>query len=368
MVYAYIAETGDIELLDEVVKYADSDQTDTIYDHLLAALDYTARNTGEHGLPLILTADWNDTLHLWMEAEKPESVLVAELYIYGLKLMAKLARKMDKEDDAQDFIERADKMADIINKECWDGEWYLRGFGSEVIGTKESERAKLFLNTQSWALISGVANETRARKCMESVRKHLSSPEGLKLIWPPFDEYDQTYGLVSRYNIGRKENGIFAHANAWAVVAECILGRGDLAHEYYKNVLPLTRNDQADVLKTEPYVFCQTICSEDSINRGEGANSWLTGTASWMYVAVSEYLLGIKATLEGLKINPSIPKEWDGFTIRRKFRGDTYQIKVINSKENNSEDIKIVVDGKELPNQTIKPFNDGKTHQVELFY
>jgi cellobiose phosphorylase len=358
MVYSYIAETGDLSILDKKVPYAGSEKKGTVYRHLAAALNYTGRMKGRHGLPLILTADWNDTLHLWMEAKKPESVLTAELYVFALRLMARLAERKKKKKDAAAFMLRAKKMAGIINKKCWDGNWYYRGFGSEIIGTNAGARAKIFLNSQAWAVISGTADDGRAKQCMDSVNKYLASDEGIKKVWPPFDGYDQTYGLISRYNIGRKENGIFAHANAWAIVAEAMLGRCDAAFKYYKNILPLKYNKKAEVLKTEPYIFCQAICSNDSITPGEGANSWLTGTASWMYVAATQYLLGIRPELDGLKISPCIPGAWDKFKVKRFFRGCEYNIIVRKTGRN-----RIEVNGAEIKGNIIKPVK-GRAAEV----
>jgi cellobiose phosphorylase len=362
MLYSYIAETGDAGILDEKAPYADSRKADTVYGHLKAALRYTERMKGSHGLPLILTADWNDTLHLWMEEEKPESVLTGELYIYALRLMAKLAEKKKLKKDAASFLKKAAAMASIINKKCWDGKWYYRGFGSEVIGTQKSRRAKIFLNSQTWAVISGAAEPKKAGECMDSVSKYLASEEGVKKVWPPFDSYDQTFGLISRYNTGRKENGIFAHANSWAIVAETLLNRPDTAYRYYRNILPYKYNDRAEVLKTEPYIFCQTVCSNDSIAPGEGANSWLTGTASWMYVAATQYILGIKPELEGLSMNPRIPKEWKGFRAKRIFRGCVYEISV---KRTGRERVR--VNGKLIEGRLVGPSKAGRVSvEVEI--
>jgi cellobiose phosphorylase len=355
MVYSYIAETGDFGILDTVVPYAGSTKKATVYGHLKAALDYTERMKGPHGLPLILTADWNDTLHLWMEAEKPESVLTAEFYVYALKLMARLADSRNKKKDAAVFLKRAGEMADLINRRCWDGDWYYRGFGSRIIGRKKDRRAKIFLNSQTWAVISGAAAKGRGVTCMDSVRKHLASDEGVKKVWPPFDAYDQTYGLISRYNAGRKENGIFAHANAWAIVAEALLGRPDTAYRYYRNILPYKYNTRAEVLKTEPYIYCQTVCSNDSITPGAGANSWLTGTASWMFVAATQYLLGIKPELEGLRLAPCIPEHWKGFSAKRVFRGCEYHITVRRGPRRC-----ILVDGKEISGDIVRPTKAAK--------
>ncbi len=359
MVHAYISETGDMDVLKEECGYADSVKKAPIYQHLVDAVNYTERMKGAHGLPLILTADWNDTLHLWMEAEKPESVVTAGLYVYALRLLSQLSKKMSKPADEKLFNERADKMTSVINDKCWDGYWYVRGFGSEVIGTQKSEKAKIFLNSQVWSVISGAAPYERSLMSMNSVREHLASPEGVKKLWPSFDKYDQTYGLISRYNTGRKENGIFAHANAWAIVAECVMNRPDIAFEYYKNILPLKGNDSAEILKTEPYVFCQAIVSNEGLNVGEGANSWLTGTASWMYVAATQYILGIKPTLDGLSIMPRVPSAWTDFTVKRTYRGCEYEIRVKRGVKG------IEVDGKPIIG-TVVPVSTQKTCLVEV--
>jgi cellobiose phosphorylase len=358
MVHAYIAETGDFGILEEECGFADSLKKAPVWEHLRAAVDYTQKMTGPHGLPLILTADWNDTLHLWMAAQEPESVLIAQFYVDALKLLAELAEVTGRKTDELELTARAFAMSVLVNEICWDGEWYLRGFGKTVIGTHTSERAKIFLNTQSWAVISGAATPERARRCMESVFKHLASEEGIKNLAPPFEKYDQTYGLISRYNTGRKENGIFAHANAWAIIAEALLGRPEIAMSYYRNILPLKNNEHPEILKTEPYVFCQTVCSNDSINPGEGANSWLTGTASWMYVAATQYLLGIKPTLAGLRIQPCIPASWPGFTVKRRYRGCLYDIEVRRGKEK-----KIICDGKTIDGNILVP-NNSRLAQV----
>jgi cellobiose phosphorylase len=350
MVHAYITETGDIGILGEICGYADSVKTDTIYAHLTAALSYTERMKGPNGLPLILTADWNDTLHLWMESDKAESVLTAELYVYALKQTAELAAVSGKPMEAEALEYRAAAMTELINEKCWDGGWYVRGFGSEVIGTNKSEKGKIFLNSQVWAVISGVADEERAVKCMDSVRKYLDSDEGVKKLWPSFDRYDQTFGLISRYVKGRKENGIFAHANSWAIIAEAILERPEVSFEYYKKILPVARNGKAEIFKTEPYVFCQTIASDEALNKGEGANSWLTGTASWMYVAVTQHILGIKPVFEGLRVKPCVPEGWNEFKVTRTYRGCEYNFEFRRTGVR-----EISVDGKTLKGDIIPP-------------
>lgn len=358
MVYAYICETGHLGFLNEAVPYAKSDRVDSVYHHLMAALDFTGSQTGPHGLPLILTADWNDTLHLWMTCEHPESVLVAELYVHALKQMALLAERLGKADDAGDFARRADEMIERINTTAWDGDWYLRGFGSKVIGTHKNEEAKLFLNSQTWAVISGAATPERALSAMDSVQTHLAGAEGIKTVWPAFQKYDQAHGLMSRYVPGHKENGIFAHANSWAIVAEALLARGSRALGYYQAITPLYKNDHAEVIGVEPYVYCQTIASNDALDAGAGANSWLTGTASWMFVAVTQYLLGVQPELDGLAIRPNIPDDWPGFTFSRRFRGCMVHIEVKRTGRQ-----QITVDGMPITGCVVAP-RDGKTCQV----
>jgi cellobiose phosphorylase len=328
MVYAYICETGDLEFLNERVPYAESNKVESVYDHLKAGLRFTEENVGPHGLPLILTADWNDTLHLWMTCDDPESVLVAEFYVYAVKQMALLAKRLGKTDEAADFGRRATEMSDRINNIAWDGAWYQRGYGSKVIGTQQSDAARIFLNSQTWAVISGAATPERALAAMDSVHTHLASDEGIKNVWPTFQAYDQAYGLMSRYVPGRKENGIFAHANSWAIVAESLLGCGDQALDYYRKITPLYKNEQAEVICTEPYVYCQTISSNDSLTPGMGANSWLTGTAAWMFVAVTQYLLGVQPELDGLAVRPTIPADWSGYSFDRRFRGCLYHLDI----------------------------------------
>lgn len=360
MVYFYIAETRDYSLLNAIVPFAGSRKKSSLYEHLLAAVHYTREQKGPHGLPLILVADWNDTLHLWMTAEQPESVFVAELFVYTCNLLGALAEGMGKKTDAAALGESARDMADRINERCWDGHWYVRGFGNKTIGTKENRCGKIFLNSQVWAVISGVARRERAVECMNSVREYLYTPLGIKLLSPAFDGYDNDHGLISRYVKGRKENGIFAHAQSWAIVAECLLGRNSLAFDYYSSILPIKRNHEADVLRTEPYVYCQTISSDDSLYPGQGANSWLTGTASWMYIAFTQYILGIRPTLDGLVIQPRIPGEWAGFKAERMYLGCRYQINCTRTGRPG-----IRVNGSAIKGALLSP-QQGKECQVDV--
>jgi len=327
MVASWVEETGDLSFLDESIAYVGG-KREPLFDHLRRAVDFTAGKLGEHGFPLIGVADWNDTLHLWMEYPRGESILTAEFYVYALRRLAALARAMGRAADAAGFNQRAQAMADRINADAWDGQWYLRAFSPGPMGSHRDEVARIFLNTQTWAILSGVAAPERAEMILDQVDCQLGSPFGCKVEYPPFTKYNNRYGLISRYNVGHKENGVFSHANAWAVAANAILGRGDRAMEIYRQVCPLYRNDNPEIAGTEPYVFCQTLNSDDAHTPGQGANSWLTGTASWMFVAITQYVLGIRSSMDGLIIDPKIPASWSGFTFSRMFRETRYDITV----------------------------------------
>lgn len=361
-VHAAIAETGDTSLLARSAVYADAkDLQEPIYDHLCRALDFVDKNKGPHGLPLILNADWNDTLHLWMQAEDPESSFVGFLYVAALKKMADLAKACGKTQDASDFLLRAEKMSDLINQVCWDGEWYLRGFANGPVGTAKDKHARIFLNPQSWAMISGVAKGERADKCMASVVRELDSPFGPKVLAPTFRNYDPRFGLISRYVPGHKENGVFAHAAAWSIIAWALRGDSEKAYETYQKITPAFRNDQAQELKTEPYVYCQTIASDDALYPGEGANSWLTGTASWMYVALTQHLIGLQPALDGLHVNPCLPKAWKSVEVNRDYRGTSYNIEILRDAQGGMS-----VDGSTWDKDAALPTAKGK--QVKVSY
>jgi cellobiose phosphorylase len=359
MVASWVEETGDLSILDESVAYVGG-LRESLYDHLRRAVDFTAGNLGEHGFPLIGVADWNDTLHLWMEYPKGESILTAEFHVHALRRLAVLARAMGRTADAAEFVERAQAMADRINADAWDGRWYLRAFSPGPMGSHRDEVARIFLNTQTWAILSGVATPERTEMILAEIDARLGSAFGCKIEHPPFSKYDNRYGLISRYNVGHKENGVFSHANAWAVAANAVAGKGDRAMEIYRQVCPLYRNGSPEVIGTEPYVFCQTLNSDDAHMPGQGANSWLTGTASWMFVAITQYVLGVRPSLEGLIVNPRIPKGWKGFKLSRVFRGTRYDIAVRRGGQPG-----LRVDGKAVGGNLVRPV-PGPVCRVEL--
>lgn len=363
----YLKETGDIDFMKEKVTFAGKD-SGTMYDHLKKAIRFSLKNIGPHGLPKILFADWNDCLNLDQGKGKAESVMVAQMLVGAANEMSKISLLLGKAKDAEKYKKIADKMKTVINKKSWDGEWYVRAYTDwqEPVGSKTCKEGKIYLETQAWAVLSGTADEERAKKCMDSVRKHLATEHGIMVMTPPYSKFYHQLGSIGVYPPGLKENGaIFCHPNPWAMIAECMLGRGERAYEYYRAILPAARNEIADLHKTEPYVYCQMIAGKAHKDFGEGKNSWLTGSACWNFVAVSQYILGIRPEYEGLRIDPCIPKEWKGFTVKRHFRGADYYITVRNPYGASKGVKSVTLDGKKLPSNLI-PAMKGKEHHVEV--
>jgi cellobiose phosphorylase len=357
-VASYIKETGDVKFLDE------------IYGNLERAIGFSTKNLGPHGLPRIFFADWNDCLNLDQGKGKAESVMVAQMYVAACNEMVTLAKLAGKPEDSKHYLNLAKKMTETINTVAWDGAWYTRAFtdGEEPVGSKTCKEAKIYLEPQAWGVMSGVADETRGKKCMESVHKHLATEHGVLILDPPYSEFDHRIGSIGVYPPGLKENGaIFCHPNPWAMIAECILGHGDLAYQYYKAIQPAARSNIADLHKTEPYVYCQMIAGRAHKDFGEGKNSWLTGSASWNFVAASQWILGIRPDYDGLLIDPCIPKAWKGFQVKRLFRGATYYITVRNP-DGVSKGIKsVTMDDKRLPTNLIPADKTkGKEHHLEI--
>ncbi|OGC33959.1 hypothetical protein A2311_00445 [candidate division WOR-1 bacterium RIFOXYB2_FULL_48_7] len=365
----YVKETGDTKFLNEKVTFAGQD-SGTMYEHLARAISFSLKNIGPHGLPKILFADWNDCLNLDQGKGKAESVMVAQMLVGAAYEMAKLANLVGKKEESHKYTHIAEKMKAVINKKAWDGEWYVRAYTDDVepVGSKSCKEGKIYLETQAWAVLSGTSDIDRGKKCMDSVNKHLATEHGIQVMTPPYSKFYYQYGSIGVYPPGLKENGaIFCHPNPWAMVAECLLGRGDRAYAYYRAILPSARNNIADLHKTEPYVYCQMIAGKFHKDFGEGKNSWLTGSACWNFVAMSQYILGIRADYQGLLVDPCIPKDWKGFSVKRVFRGSTYYITVRNPHHVSKGVKAVILDGERLETNLLpvaaKP---GKEHHVEV--
>ena len=295
--------------------------------------------------------------------------MVAQMLVGGAYEMAKLADLLGKKDDVKKHTKIADDMKAVINEKCWDGQWYTRAYTDELepVGSKNCKEGKIYLESQAWAVLSGTADEARAKQCMDSVKKNLSTEHGIMVMTPPYSKFYWQLGSIGVYPPGLKENGaIFCHPNPWAMIAECLIGRGDQAFAYYRAILPSARLKIADLHKTEPYVYCQMIAGRDHKDFGEGKNSWLTGSACWNFVAMSQYIIGIRADYKGLTIDPCIPKAWKGFTARRQFRGATYNISVKNPSGVSKGVKQVTLDGKELKSNILPVGKAGEEYNVDV--
>ncbi|MDR1825234.1 MAG: hypothetical protein LBR27_07915 [Bifidobacteriaceae bacterium] len=342
-VLQYVKETGDAAFLDQVVRFADGGEG-TIYEHLVRAVEFTARQVGPNAIAKGLRADWNDCLNLG----GGQSALVTFLHIWALRALAEVAGHLGRSADAERFTQWAAQFTDAANAALWDGDWYLRGFTAQGarIGSHLDAQGQIFLEHMPWAVISGAAPRERAEAAMAAVKQHLASPYGTHLLWPSYTTVDDSVGYVTRVYPGVKENGaIFCHPNAWPIIAEARLGHGDQAWEYWETMAPARFNDQAEVRVAEPYVYCQFIYGRDHALYGRAENPWLTGTAGWMYTAATQYILGVRPGYDALVIDPCVPAAWDGFTVQRRWRGGTFHITVSNPGNVCCGVAAVVVDG-----------------------
>ena len=389
---AYIKETGDYSILDEMVPYRnDESLAQPMMHHLQQSFYRIVNNLGPHGLPLSMRADWNDCLNLSCFSNTPgesfqtwtspkygddkyskvaESLFVATLFTYAGPEYVALCKYKGMDDAAAKAQAEIDKMKNNIIEHGYDGEWFLRAyddFGRKV-GSKENEEGKIFIEPQGFAVMSEIGKDKGYDlKTLESVDKYLNCKHGLVLNNPAFTKYYIEYGEISTYPAGYKENaGIFCHNNAWIICAEAYVGHGDKAFEYYSKIAPAYLEDISDLHRTEPYVYAQMIAGKDAGRFGEAKNSWLTGTAAWNFVAVSQYMLGIIPDYNGLKIDPSIPSAWNEFEATRQFRNATYNIHVTNPSHVSKGVKQVTVDGNAISGNVLPVFSDGKEHTVEV--
>lgn len=385
-VYAYLAETGDATILDAVVGYPDQPESRaTLMDHLELSMAYTLRNRGPHKLPLIGHADWNDCLNLNCFSTTPgesfqlagdtggsiaESVMIAGLFCSASQKMAEIYSLLGKSERANEALAQRAEMVSAIETSGWDGEWFLRAYDAESrkVGSHENEEGKIFIESQGWCVLGGIGLEDgKAQKALDSVKKHLATANGVILQQPAYSEYHVELGEITSYPPGYKENaGIFTHNNTWIQAAETLLGRGDEAMEYYLAICPSRKEEQIDTYRCEPYVYSQMTAGPDAATPGEAKNAWLTGTASWSFVAISQYILGVRPTVTGLMIDPCIPKAWDGFNVVRRYRGKTYRISVKNPNHICKGVKKLLVNGKQVNGNVLPLDLEGTDFAVEV--
>jgi cellobiose phosphorylase len=382
-VSAYIKESGDWVILDEQVPYDNRPGSEEpLYNHLQRSLRYTLERLGPHNLPLIGRADWNDCLNLNCFSSEPgqsfqtttskdgkvaESVFIAGLYILAAQEMESLARHLGRHSDVLTALNTAVDMEETIWQSGWDGAWFRRAyddFGSPV-GSQECAEGQIFIEPQGICIMAGLGlSNGRARQALDSVKERLATPHGIVLQQPAYTQYYLHLGEISSYPPGYKENaGIFCHTNPWIMIAEALTGDGDQAHDYYLRINPSAREEISDLHRCEPYVYAQMIAGRDAPTHGEAKNSWLSGTAAWNYVAITQAILGIRPSHSGLEISPVVPASWPGFTVQRIFQGVHYNIVVERASPGN--DVQLTVDGQPVSG-TIVPLPKPGTQSISV--
>jgi cellobiose phosphorylase len=361
----YLKETGDLALVDAVEPFLDGGEG-TVLDHLLAVAGFAGANLGAHGLPRFGRGDWNDTLDYIGGKDGGESVWGAMFYVAMLGRLLELLDLVKAGGRGAGARALRDRLVAALETHAWDGDWYIRAFGEagKRIGSKENTAGRIFINTQSWAVIAGLPDRARLVRAMDSLAERLDTPYGPKICAPAFREIDPAIGLITRCVPGKKENGaVFCHPAAWAIQAECLLGRGGRAFAYFRKLLP-GRVDQATFC-AEPYVYSQYITSDEHETAGKASHSWQTGTAAWMFRVAFDHILGLRPGYEGLIVDPVIPAAWPGFRAERVFRGARYLIEVENPDRVESGVASIMVDGRPVEGP-IAPRPAGSTCRVSV--
>ena len=371
--HAYVAETGDFNFLQTLVPYYQGEPA-TLLDHMAQGLKHIASRRGRNGLPLIVDVDWNDNLYIFKVDGKEESVMLAQQLVHACRLLAEMAAKAKRKDIA-DFCEAmiAEMTANLNGPGVWDGEWYRRYLFSDdrpSLGSKLRREGKMFLEPQVWAVISGTADpQARSRLCMDRARENLGTQFGLRLLVPPFTGIPEPEYPLYNNGPGIRENGgIFHHVHTWAVMAEALLGDGDRAYEYYRQILPnvASQSRGEDVYLNEPYAFSSTTLIDPDLRPGEADMAWFTGTVAWMYWVGTQYILGIRPVLDGLLIDPCIPAHWDGFHVNRRFRGVLHRITVKNPSHVCKGIRAIEVDGKPVKGFILPAIEEKAEVSVEV--
>jgi len=378
----YLKETDDFRILSEKIPYLPENREtsetrsefDTLFNHCKRAIERVLKRFSRRGLPLIGEGDWNDGMSAVGPNWKGESIWLAH-FLYGiLRDFAKVAEKRGDKNLARKYIQRSKVLKEKINKYGWDGKWYIRATkdNAALIGSSKCKEGKIFVNSQTWAIINGVASDERAKKAMDSMERILGTKYGILLLYPAYSKPDETIGYLTRYAPGVRENGgVYTHAAVWAVMAECIMKRQEKAWQFYLGICPIYRGIDSELYRAEPYVTPGNVDGPASPRFGQAGWTWYTGSAAWMWKVSIEWILGVRASFDGLIIDPCIPREWKGFKIERKFRGATYQIEVDNSKGVSYGVKEIIVDGNRIekgketsPYAIIPIFGDGRTHKV----
>ncbi len=366
----YVRETGDFSILKEKTPYAHTQgkQIDTIYKHVIRGLEFFFSQWSKRGLPLILKADWNDALDQVGNARKGDSIMLACWAIYCIREFYPCMDYMKDGVTKKKYELKLKKLADVVNNIGWDGDWYQRAMHDSgwILGTKKNKYGKIWANPNSFAIISGVANEERTKKIFKSFDKYLDHELGSYTFYPPYAEPEPRAGIISRFAPGTKENcSIFGHSSRWRIWAECYGGRGDKAYELLHKMLPPTRHEaDPELYAIEPFAACQFIYAPESGNAGEGSHSWATGTAAWTLIVVWEWIFGVRPELEGLLIDPCLPSDWTEVSMLRHWKGASYKIAIQKPKGICKGKVSITLDGKLIEGQFLPEAGDGKEHKV----
>ncbi|CAG1770832.1 cellobiose phosphorylase [uncultured bacterium] len=353
----YLNETADLSILDEVVPYYDGGKG-TVYEHMKGAIDFALSACTKRGLPKIMNGDWNDTLDKVGPKGKGETVWGGFFLGYVIKKTFELLLLKGDKETYRKWKKAYDKLTKIINEIAWDGGWYIRAFRDDgtPLGTKSAKQGKIFINSQSWAVLSGMAPRDRALKCMESGKKLLARDHGIQICYPSFTEVEENTGLISRCVPGKKENGaIFNHASSWFVLASLMNGDTEFGIQKYLAMLPFNSSQRIDRYETEPYVFAEYLTSPDHPTEGQASHSWLTGTANWMLRIGMDYIVGFRTSIAGIGIEPNLPAAWKKVTAIRKFRGKTIRLTIHNQNGKNSGVEKLLVNGQIYNGSVIEP-------------
>jgi cellobiose phosphorylase len=384
-VAAYLRETGDGSILDAPVPYDNEPGSETpLYEHLQRSLRYTLDRLGPHGLPRIGRADWNDCLNLNAFSETPgesfqttenreggvaESVFIAGLFVLAAEELEAIAERRDDEEEAERCRAGRDRMIEAVREHGWDGGWFRRAYdyAGTVIGSARNEEGRIFIEPQGMCVMAGIGLEDGiAERALDAVEEHLATPHGIVLVQPAYSRYHLELGEIGSYPPGYKENaGIFCHTNPWIMIAETRLGRPDRAFDYYLRINPSAREGIGEIHRCEPYVYAQMIAGRDAPTHGEAKNSWLSGTAAWTFVAATQWILGIRPEHDGLRVDPSLPADWEGFEATRRFRGATYRITVRKPVGATGRVSSLVVDGRPVEGSIVPVAPEGADVRVE---
>ena len=362
---AYVKETGDFSFYNKVLPYADKGK-DTVLSHMKRAIQFSLDRSGQHGFPCGLLADWNDCLKFGHDGE---TIFVAMQLRFAFKVYIEVCELLKKHEEIDWAKPLLTKLDENLQKHAWDGEWYMRGYRGDgfKFGSKESNEGKIYLNPQSWSIISGAASEKQAELLMQKVNKYLATDYGLALCDPPYTDTDYHIVRAALFNKSMKENGaIFTHTQGWAVMAETMLGHGNQAYQYWRAYMPAAYNTRAEIRQIEPYVYNQSTHGKHSPHFGASRLPWLSGSATWSFFAATQYILGIRPEYNGLFIDPCIPSDWKGFKVSRRFRNKLFNISVNNKEGVEKGVIQLILNGKELNGNFISIEDMSDHNEVEV--